>query len=91
MIVLLGMALEQCLDAPRDVVGAVMQRSIQTLNVEMIPTIGGFQRVDFPREGSAGDDQNGCGHRREGQALCASRRSPTMRTAVVAASAASRQ
>ena len=73
MVVLLGMALEQCLDAPRDFVGAVMQRGIQTLYVEVIPAVGGFQRADFPREGSAGDDQNGGGHRREGQALCASR------------------
>ena len=91
MIVLLGVAFEQCLDAFWDLLGSVMQRGIETLNVEMVPAVSRFQRADFPREGSAGDDQNRGGHRREGQALCASRRSSTMRTAVVAASAASRQ
>ena len=33
MIVLLGVALEQCLDASRDLLGPVMQRGIQTLNI----------------------------------------------------------
>jgi hypothetical protein len=86
-----GGLFKQRFDASRDSIRRIVQRCIDALHVEMLPPVRAFQRFDFPRERTAGDNQDVIRHRREGQALCASRRASTRRTAVVAASAASRQ
>jgi len=78
-------------DASWDGVGRIVECGVDALDVQMLPAIGLFERFDFPREGAAGDDQDVVWHRREDQALCARRRAWTRLTAVVAASAASRQ
>ena len=91
MLVVFSVAFQQRFHSARDVVGAVVKRGIQTLKVDMAPAIGFFQCANFACKRTAGDDQNGGWHRLGVQALCASRRSPTSRAAVLAASAASRQ
>jgi hypothetical protein len=48
--------LEQSVYSRRNRFGPVVQGCINALHLQLIPSIGAFERVNFPRECAAGDD-----------------------------------